>query len=203
MVFLKNAKAPDVAKVLKPKADGGLLAGTGTVEVISSLNRDMTPVPNHLQMGVYVVFEGPAEYSARTLKDFWLLPDETGTYAGLYRPCHLIEMELGISVASAALRGEPTGAPSAWRADVVATAKRNLEVGEVLDGEGGYMVWGKPMPARLSKAKNGLPLGLASMRLKRPVAQGDIVTWDDVEVDPQDPTVDLRRAMEQAFPLAA
>ena len=195
--------APDVAKILKPRADGGVLAGTGTVEVISSLNRDMTPVPNHLQMGVYVVFEAPSEYSARTLKDYWLLPDETGKHAALYRPCHFIGMELGISVASAALRGEPTGAPTAWRADVVATAKRDLKAGEVLDGEGGYMVWGKLMPASLSKAKNGLPLGLASFKLKRPVAQGAIVTWDDVEVDPKDPTVALRRAMEQAFPPAA
>lgn len=195
--------APDVARVLKPKADGGILAGTGTVEVISSLHRDMTAVPNHLQMGVYVVFEAPSEYSARTLKDFWLLADETGKYAGLYRPCHLIGMELGISVASAGLRGEPTGAPTAWRADVVATAKRDLKVGEVLDGEGGYMVWGKLMPAGLSQARHGLPLGLASMKLTRPVAQAAIVTWDDVAVDPQDPTVALRRAMEQAFPPAA
>ncbi|MFA5027340.1 MAG: Gfo/Idh/MocA family oxidoreductase [Candidatus Methylomirabilota bacterium] len=194
--------APDLATVLKPKADGGILASSGTVEVVSSIHRDKTPVPNHLQMGVYVVFEAPSDYSARCLRDYWLLSDETGKYAGLYRPCHYIGMELGISVASAALRGEPTGAPAAWRADVAAVAKRDLAAGEILDGEGGYMVWGRLMPAGLAKAQAALPLGLASFPLARPVAQGAIVTWNDLVCDPADPIIRLRREMERLFPPA-
>jgi predicted homoserine dehydrogenase-like protein len=195
--------APDLARILKPRADGGILTAAGTVEVVSSLNRDMSAVPNHLQMGVYVVFEASSAHSARCLRDHRLLSDETGRYAGLYRPCHLIGMELGISVASAALRGEPTGTPVAWRADVVATAKRDLRAGELLDGEGGHMVWGKLLPAGLARATRALPLGLASLPLKRPVARGESVTWDDVEPDPGDPIIALRREMEQAFPPAA
>jgi predicted homoserine dehydrogenase-like protein len=193
--------AAEVAKFLKPKADGGTLAYKGTVEVISSLNRDMTPVPHHLQQGVYVTFEAPTEYTQRSFKEYWLLPDETGKYAGLYRPLHLIGLELGISVASIVLRGEATGAAIGWQADVVATAKRDLKAGEVLDGEGGYMVWGKIMPAATSLAKNGLPLGLAHMKLVRPVAKGQLVSWADVEVDHKDPTVAFRREMEKAFAL--
>jgi predicted homoserine dehydrogenase-like protein len=191
--------AAEIAKFLKPKTDGGTLAYKGTVEVISSLNRDMTPVPQHLQMGVYVTYEAPSEYTQRCFSEYWLLPDETGKYAGLYRPLHLIGLELGVSVASIVLRGEPTGCPTGWQADVVATAKRDLKPDEVLDGEGGYMVWGKIMPAATSQAQNGLPLGLAHMKLVRPVAKGQLVTWADVQVDPKDPTVAFRREMEKTF----
>ena len=191
--------AAEVAKFLKPRTDGGTLPCKGTVEVISSLNRDMTPVPHHLQVGVYVTYEAPSEYTQRCFHEYWLLPDETGKYAGLYRPLHLIGLELGVSVASAALRAEPTGCPTGWQADVVATAKRDLKPGEVLDGEGGYMVWGKIVPAAVSLAKNGLPLGLAHMKLIRPVAKGGLVTWADVAVDRKDPTVVFRREMERVF----
>jgi len=192
--------AADIAKVCKPKADGGTLHHKGTVEVISSLNRDRTPVPHHLQMGVYVTFEAANDYVQRCFNEYWLLPDETGRYAGLYRPTHLIGLELGISVASAVLRGEATGSPTGWLADVIATAKRDLKVGEILDGEGGYMVWGKIMPAATALTRNGLPLGLAqNVRLTRQIAKGQLVTWADVEIGPKDPTVAFRREMEVAF----
>jgi predicted homoserine dehydrogenase-like protein len=70
-----------------------------------------------------------------------------------------------------------------WVADVVATAKRDLRAGEVLDGEGGYTVWGKLLPAQTSREINGLPLGLAhGIKLLRPVAQGQSLSWNDVEV---------------------
>jgi predicted homoserine dehydrogenase-like protein len=191
--------ATDIAKVLKPRADGGSLAYPGTVEVVSSLTRDMTPVPHHLQMGVYVTYEAPSDYTQRCLSEYWLLPDETGKYAGLYRPLHLIGLELGVSVASVMVRGEPTGTPRGWQADVVATAKRDLQAGEVLDGEGGYMVWGKIVPAAISLARGALPLGLAHMRLARAVRRGALVTWPDVDADRGDPTVAFRREMEQRF----
>ncbi|MGE5849063.1 MAG: NAD(P)H-dependent oxidoreductase, partial [Candidatus Methylomirabilota bacterium] len=192
--------AADIARVCKPKEDGGMLHHKRTVEVISSLNRDRTPVPHHLQMGVYVTFEAANDYIQRCFNEYWLLPDETGRYAGLYRPTHMIGLELGISVASAVLRGEPTGAPTGWQADVIATAKRDLRAGEVLDGEGGYMVWGKILPAAIALAKNGLPLGLAhNIRLTRPIGKGQIATWADVAIDLKDPTVAFRREMEAAF----
>ncbi len=192
--------AAEIAKVCKPKADGGTLHHKGTVEVISSLNRDRTPVPHHLQMGVYVTFEAANDYVQRCFNEYWLLPDETGRYAGLYRPTHLIGLELGISVASAVLRGEPTGAPTAWLADVIATAKRDLKAGEILDGEGGYMVWGKILPAATALTRNCLPLGLAhNVRLTRSIGKGQIVTWADVAIDSKDPTVAFRREMEATF----
>ena len=103
-------------------------------------------------------------------------------------------------MASVALRGEPTGAPTGFRADVVSTAKRDLRAGEILDGEGGYCVWGRQMPAADSLDLGGLPLGLASnVKLKRDIAAGENLRWEDVEYDENDAAVKVRREMEVAF----
>ena len=194
------ASADTIANVCRPAADGGTLDRKGMVEVVTSLTRDGAEVPNHLQWGVYVTFQGDSDYAAQCFREYHLLPDDSGTYAALYRPIHLIGLELGISVAWAALRGEATGQASGWNADAVATAKRDLDEGEVLDGEGGTCVWGRIMPARDSLASRALPLGLASaVRLKRAVAEGETVGWADVEVDAAAPAVALRREMEAEF----
>jgi predicted homoserine dehydrogenase-like protein len=169
----------------------------GQVEVVSSLQRNGQDVVNDLRWGVYVVFEAPGDYTARCFKEYGVVTDATGRISALYRPFHLIGLELNISILSAALRGEATGAPTEFRGDVVATAKRDLRAGEVLDGEGGACVWGKLMPARASLAIGGLPIGLAShVMLRREVPLGQSVTWDDVRIDADDHAYRYRRAME-------
>src|SRR4029078_7647359 len=140
---------------------GGALEREGVTEVTSSVYRDGGDVPHHLALGTYVVIEGETDYARRCFAEYAMLPDKSGRYAALYRPIHMIGLELGISVASAALRKEPTGAPTGFRSDVVATAKRDLKKGEVLDGEGGFCVWGKQTPASASLAAGYFPLGLA------------------------------------------
>jgi predicted homoserine dehydrogenase-like protein len=162
--------------------------------------RDGRDVPHHLALGTYVVIEGETDYARQCFKEYAMLPDRTGRYAALYRPIHMIGLELGVSVASAALRGEPTGQPSVFRSDVVATAKRDLKAGEMLDGEGGFCVWGKQTPAEHSLDHGMLPLGLAqNVKLKRDVTLGQALKWDDVEYDPNDLAVRTRREMEAAF----
>jgi predicted homoserine dehydrogenase-like protein len=82
----------------------------------------------------------------------------------------------------------------------VAVAKRALRAGEMLDGEGGYTVWGKLMPAAASLSAGALPIGLAHrVKLKNAVAHGAVVRWSDVEIDANDETVKTRRAMESKF----
>ena len=194
----------ELAQVCKPKADGGVLEKTGVTEVTSSVDRDGRDVPHHLALGTYVVIEGETDYARRCFGEYAMLPDSSGKYAALYRPIHMIGLELGISVASAVLRNEPTGAPTGFRSDVVATAKRPLKAGEALDGEGGFCVWGKQVPAEVSLRSGLLPLGLAhNVTLKRPVAEGDAVAWDDVMFDADDTAVKFRREMEAAFAPAA
>ena len=190
----------ELAEICKPKADGGTLEKAGVTEVTSSVYRDGRDVPHHLALGTYVVIEGESDYARRCFKEYAMLPDSSGKYAALYRPIHMIGLELGISVASAALRHEPTGAPDGFRSDVVATAKRALKAGEMLDGEGGFCVWGKQTPAEVSLAQELLPLGLAhNVKLKRDIPEGGALKWTDVAYDPKDAAVKVRREMEVAF----
>jgi len=193
-------QAEALAKTLIPKSEGGVLHHKGQVEVVSSRSRDGKDLPNNLRWGVYVVFEAPTEYVKNCFRDYGMITDRSGRYSALWRPYHLIGLELGISVASAALRGEPTGRTRDFRGDVVATAKRALKAGEVLDGEGGYCVWGKLMPAADSLALGALPIGLAhGVRLKTDIGEGQPVRWSDVEFDGTLDGVRLRREMEGLF----
>jgi predicted homoserine dehydrogenase-like protein len=190
----------DLPRLLRPASEGGLLTHKGQVEVISSLERDTRPVNRDLRWGVYVVFEAPSDYVARCFAEYGMVTDPSGRYAALFRPYHLIGLELGISVASAALRREATGAANGFRGDVVATAKRDLKPGETLDGEGGYMVWGRLMPAEDSLAAGGLPIGLAhKVALTKPISAGEIVHWSDVAADETSEPVRIRREMERRF----
>ena len=187
-------------EALKPAADGGLLHHKGQVEVISDLERDGREVARHLRWGVYVVIEAPGDYSAQCFRQYGMATDESGRYTALYRPYHLIGMELGISVLSAALRGEATGSPTGFRGDAVAVAKRDLTPGELLDGEGGYAVWGRLMPAADSLAAGALPIGLAhDVKMTRSVARGAVVGWADVAADESLEALRVRREMEAAF----
>jgi predicted homoserine dehydrogenase-like protein len=193
------AGTSELPSVLRPRAEGGVLPAKGMVEVVSSLRRDGSPVPDDLRWGVYAVLEGETEYIRRCFSEYGVATDSTGRYAALWRPYHFIGLELGVSVASVALRGEPTGQPESWRADVVAIAKRDLAEGEVLDGEGGAMVWGRCVPAARSLAMGALPIGLAhGVKLLRPIARGGTVGWEDVALDEAAEAVRIRRAMQAA-----
>ena len=190
----------ELADICKPKADGGTLEKAGVTEVVSSVDRQGRDVPHHLALGTYVVIEAESDYTRECFREYHMLPDRSGRYAALYRPIHMIGLELGVSVASVALRKEPTGAPTAWRSDVIAVAKRPLRAGEVLDGEGGFCVWGRQCPAERSLANGFLPLGLAhNVKLKRDVAAGACLANADVALDPDDTAVRARRDMEAAF----
>nr|WP_294555700.1 Gfo/Idh/MocA family oxidoreductase [uncultured Rhodopila sp.] len=192
----------ELAEKLRP-GNAGSLHHAGQVEVISSVHRDGSPVRNDLRWGVFVVFEAPNEYAQRCFQEYGVVTDSTGRVSALFRPFHLIGLELNVSILSAALRGEPTGAATGFRGDVVSTAKRDLRAGEVLDGEGGACVWGRLMPAAGSLRLGGLPIGLANrVTLVRDVPLGRPVTWSDVRIDAADEAYRYRRAMEAAFPAA-
>ena len=190
----------EIPSLMRPKAEGGVLHHKGQVEVISSLQKDGTPIPYDIRFGVWVVFEGETDYIRRCFFEYGVKTDPSNRYACMYKRWHLIGLEVGISVASVGLRGEPTGCATGWRADAVAMAKKNLAPGELLDGEGGYTVVGRLMSAADSAAQNCLPLGLAHhWKLLRPVAAGQPVKWSDVAVDANSTAVRVRREMEQLF----
>jgi predicted homoserine dehydrogenase-like protein len=194
------ASVDDLPFVMRPKEEGGSLHHRGQVEVVSSLERDGRVIPYDIRFGVWVVFEGETEYVRRCFMEYGLRTDPSGRYACMYKRWHLIGLEVGISVASVGLRGEPTGCATGFRADAIATAKRDLKAGEILDGEGGYTVVGKLCPGADSLKLGALPLGLAhGVKLVNPVAAGQAVRWTDVQIDASSEAVRFRREMEREF----
>jgi len=194
------ASVDEIPSVMRPREEGGQLHHKGQVEVVSSLELDGKPIFYDIRFGVWVVFEGDTEYIRRCFTEYGVRTDPSGRYACLYKRWHLIGLEVGISVASVGVRAEPTGCPTGFRADAVATAKRDLVAGELLDGEGGYTVVGKLTPASDSLNIGCLPLGLAhGVKLLRSVAMGQPVRWVDVAVDESLRAVQARREMERMF----
>ena len=190
----------EIPALMRPREEGGVLHHKGQVEVVSSLRTDGTPIPYDIRFGVFVVFEGESEYIQRCFSEYGVKTDPSGRYACLYKRWHLIGLEVGISVASVGLRGEATGCATGWRADAVAVAKKDLKPGEILDGEGGYTVVGRLMPAGDSLKGGCLPLGLAhGWKMLKPVAAGQPLTWRDVACDESSTAVRARREMESSI----
>ena len=187
----------DLAKSLKPRDKNGVLKYDGQVEVVSSVHRDGKPVYRDLRWGVYAVLQAPNDYAASCFKQYGMNTDDSGEYSAMYKPFHLIGMELNTSIFSAALLKIPTGQTKSFQGDVVATSKKKLLNGSFLDGEGGSTVWGKLIPAEKSLKLNALPIGLAKkLKLKNDIVEGNIITWHDVEFNINDETISYRKKME-------
>ena len=194
------ASVEDIPYVTRPISEGGVLERKGMVEVISSLEADGRQIPYDIRMGVWVTVEAETDYIKNCFEEYNAHTDPSGRYFTLYKRWHLIGLEVGMSVASVALRKEATGVAHCWNADVVATAKRDLKPGELLDGEGGYTVWGKLLPATKSVSMGGLPLGLAhDIKLIRPVKKGQSLCWEDVAVDKNTHAYKIRQELETKF----
>jgi len=190
----------DLASLLKEKNKGGILEKNEQVEVVSSLERDGRPVFKDLRWGVYAVLQAPNEYAASCFKQYGMNTDQSGEFSAMYKPFHLIGMELNTSIFSAALLKLPTGQTKYFKGDVVSVSKRNLKKGEKLDGEGGFTVWGKLIPASTSLNLQALPIGLANdMYLKNDINKDKIITWNDVEFDSNDEIINYRHQMENKF----
>ncbi|ETN40640.1 uncharacterized protein HMPREF1541_04919 [Cyphellophora europaea CBS 101466] len=190
----------DLAACLKPRSRGGGGEEMAYVEVVSSLERDGRDVWNHARHGVFVVIEATSEYQKEAFAQYGMETDKTGWFAAQYKPWHLIGLEVGVSIANIMCRGEPTGSTKTFAGDVVATAKKNLVAGEMLDGEGGHTVVGKLMPAEVSLEIEGLPIGLAhGLKLKRDVKKDQGLSWADVEFSEDSQVVKVRREMEAIF----
>src|SRR4029079_13769654 len=177
------ASVEDIPFVTRPVEEGGVLERKGMVEVISSLEANGRKIPYDIRMGVWVTVEAETEYIRNCFEEYNAQTDPSGRYFTLYKRWHLIGLEVGMSVASVALRREATGVATCWNADVVATAKRDLKPGDVLDGEGGYTVWGKLLPAETSARMGAVPLALAhDVKVTRPFAKSQSLSWADVSI---------------------
>ena len=189
----------DLARVFRPVCDGGRMERSGLVDIAASQEPDGREVFNNIRYGVFVTIKAHNEYSKACFKQYGLLTDPSGWYGSMWRPFHIIGLETSISVLSAVLRGEATGSSKEFRGDAVATAKKAMQPGELLDGEGGYAVWANAIPAARSLSLKALPIGLAhNVKLKRAIERDQIVSFDDVELVDDLDVVTLRKAMEDA-----
>ena len=183
----------DLAEVFKPRSEGGQLEKSGLVDIAASREPDGRVVLNNIQYGMFVTFKAPNAYTRDCFNQYGLLTDKSGWYGSMWRPFHLIGLETAVSVLSACLRNEPTGSSTRYRADAVATAKGDFAAGDILDGEGGFKVWAKAIPASRAADLGALPIGLAHhIKLKRAIKRDQIVTLDDVEIAEDRDIFDLR-----------
>ena len=190
----------DIAKVFSLQEEGGILNRQGVVELANSVATDgnRTMLNNPLRMGVFVVIRTDHPFTQEDLAGYNLYPGGNGKNYLLYRPYHLVAVEAPISIAKAALYGQPTGTPLPTPvADVITVAKRNLKAGEILDGSGGYTVNGLIEKSEIARAENLLPLGLADgVKLKRDVLQGEAISYDMVELNEDSFVLKLRRLQD-------
>ena len=192
-----SGSVDDIANLMRSREVGGVLEAEGQVEVINSLTPDGVEIPRNIRTGVWVAVKALTDYQKHCFEEYFVHTDDSGLYFCKFNMYHLIGLELGMSIANVGIRGESTGTSREFRADVVAVAKRDLKVGEVLDGEGGYCVAGQLRPSMLSVPMRALPLGLTGdARMIRDVRADTILTYDDVTIDERLAATRLRRECE-------
>ena len=173
----------DIAKKLIPKQEGGLIDFDGQVEVISSIDLNKNDIPNDLRWGVYIVIKAKNEYVKNCFKDYGMVTDSSGNYSAIWRPYHYIGLELAQSIYSIALDNRATGFTKKYNADVASYAKKNLKIGDKLDGEGGFCARGKLITSQRSKSEMILPLGLTDNAvMKKDIIKDEVIKLDDVEL---------------------
>ena len=174
----------DIANKLIPKNKGGHIDYEGQVEVISSIDRNKIQIENDLRWGIFIVIKAQNNYVKNCFKEYGMVTDKSGNYSAIWRPYHYIGLELAQSIYSIALDQKPTGYTKFFNADVASIAKKDLSVGEILDGEGGYTSKGKLVTSKKSIENNFLPLGLSDgAKTKRPIKKDEYIKIDDVEIN--------------------
>jgi homoserine dehydrogenase len=184
----------DIAKKLIPKEEGGLIDYEGQVEVISSIDLDQKEIPNDLRWGVYIVIKAQNQYVKNCFKDYGMVTDSSGSYSAIWRPYHYIGLELAQSIYAIALDQKATGHTKNYNAEVASYAKKDLKVGERLDGEGGFCARGKLITSQKSKEEKNLPLGLTDGAIvKHNINKDESIKLDDVELSLSDDIVKARQ----------
>ena len=184
----------DIAKKLIPKKDGGLIDFEGQVEVISSIDINKKDIANDLRWGVYVVIKGQNQYVKNCFKDYGMVTDETGSFSAIWRPYHYIGLELAQSIYSIALDKKATGFTKKYNAEVASIAKKDLKIGDKLDGEGGFCARGKLITSVKSKKEKLLPLGLTDNAIvKKDILKDEVIKLDDVELNLPTEVIEARQ----------
>jgi predicted homoserine dehydrogenase-like protein len=181
-----EATQETVTQLFALEEDGGITKFPGVVDFVQG---------SSMAGGVFVTVRVRDE---RIRADLQYLKVGKGKYCTFFRPYHLWFLEAPISVARAHLYREvwltPLDRPVA---EVMTIAKRTLTPGGRLDDFGGYAFYGAIERAEIARSLSALPVGLApGARVTRLVPAGEIVTWEDVQLDEDSVVVKLRRQQD-------
>ena len=191
-----SARLEEIATLFGPRERGGIFSRLPAIDFVNCLTADgERAIPNPIAHGVFVVATSENAATLHALKSKGVDMSEDGTRALLWRPFHLVGVETPFSVAQAVLFKTGTASPLAEpTVEVIAEAKRDLPAGTTLNGMGGNMVLGLAENADVAARERLLPLGLANqVRLRRDVASGALLTYDDLEAPGDTPCWRLRR----------
>lgn len=183
-----SATLEQLSRTFNLREAGGILSRKGVVDYV----KGVAP-------GVFAIVTSEQDEVRREMQ---YLKMGDGPHFTLYRPFHLTSLETPLSAARAVLLGEPTIAPIGQPvAETVAVAKKNLKAGEHLDGIGGFTFYGLLQTVEEAKKTNALPIGLIDhkTKLKRDVKQGEVLTYDDVELNNDSFIVHLRHLQNELF----
>jgi predicted homoserine dehydrogenase-like protein len=188
-----EAALETVSDIFALTEDGGIVPAPGCVDFVQGPS---------MSGGVFITTRCHDPRLAADLRYLKVTGDRMrgGKYFTFFRPYHLWFIEAPISVARAHLRGEQWLVPQDHPvAEAMAIAKRDLRPGERLDDFGGYTFFGTMERAEIAASLNALPVGLApAARVTRHVAAGQVITWDDVQLDETGTVVKLRREQDKA-----
>lgn len=200
MAALSNATGlvPDVRGMHFPSPDlreipdvlcsidkGGILNQEGVVEAVSAIRPDLSEVERNLRGGLYAVIDAPTGFSIDSLASYGeiigMITGAKSNYAMIYRPQHFIGHEMPITAARMMIFGQTCGAAITKTADVVAAAKRPLVPGDVLDGEGGFTVYGLIDRADTAQREHLVPMGLTQgATVIQNIPEDGMITYDNV-----------------------
>ena len=197
----------DIPDTLCTRGQGGVLGQEGVVEAVSSIDESEVEVERGLRGGLYCVVDGQVPFIVESLGSYGpIIGQYIGARSGytmIWRPQHWCGHEMPITVARMVLHGETCGTPVGQYADVIASAKKPLVAGTVLDGEGGYCVYGMIEKASVVRCEGLVPLGLTQGAvLLRDVAEDEAIRYEDVELR-QTPVLELRRLQDAAEEVSA
>jgi predicted homoserine dehydrogenase-like protein len=182
-----RVEVDELVSTFIPQADGGILSKSGCVDYSTGA----------IAPGVFAIVRS---YDVRIRKEMKFITHADGPYYLHLRPYHLCDLETPQSVAEAVLLGEVTVAAEQMHAEVVCTAKRDIEAGAKLDGIGGPDWYGKIMTYPEARAAGAVPIGIgAGAVARRPIRQGAIITQQDVSVDESTFVARLRRLQDALY----
>lgn len=181
-----NSNIDDLTSILSLKEDGGVLNKYGIVDYV----RGIAP-------GVFVIFTTKLEELHSQLE---YLSMGTGPNYVLYRPYHLTSLETPITIFNACIYNRPTIAPTEGMVgETITIAKKDLKVGDRLDGIGGYTVYGNIEEYKIAKDEKLLPIGFVDKNtiIKKDIKKGELITYDMVDLDKYTNMYKLRQEQDK------